>query len=149
MKSELRDISPTRKQIFIEIEPSVVRAAYDRISDRYAKVARVPGFRPGHAPRSVVRRRFKSEIRSELLRELVPDATDRALGQHQLEPLGEPELHLDNTESLEGLGEKPISFHVNVEVLPEIRLGDYKGIEAARRMRTVNDADVDRVVENL
>jgi trigger factor len=149
MKSELRDISPTRKQIIIEIEPSVVRAAYDRISDRYAKLARVPGFRPGHAPRSVVRARFKSEIRSELLRELVPDATNQAINQHQLEPLGEPELQLDNNEPLEDLGEKPISFQVNVEVLPEFSLGDYKGIEVARRARPVNDADVDRVVENL
>ena len=48
MKTELVDLSPTRKEIKIEIEPAVVRAAYDRISDRYAKLANVPGFRRGH-----------------------------------------------------------------------------------------------------
>ena len=55
MKTELREISPTRKQIDIEIEADAVRIAYDRISDKYAKAASVPGFRPGHAPRNVVR----------------------------------------------------------------------------------------------
>ena len=74
MKTELVDVSPTRKEIKIEIEPEVVRAAYDRVSDRYSKLANVPGFRKGHAPRAVVRSRYKSEIRGEVLQELVPEA---------------------------------------------------------------------------
>ena len=76
MKTELKEISPTRKQIDIEIEPEAVRKVYDQISDRYAKGANVPGFRPGHAPRAVVQTRFKDQIRTELLRELLPDAFD-------------------------------------------------------------------------
>jgi trigger factor len=149
MKTELKEISPTRKQIDIEIEPEAVRSAYDRISDQYAKSANVPGFRPGHAPRAVVRTRFRDQIRSELLRELLPDAVQKAIEEHQLEPLGEPELNLENTEGLSELGKKPISFNVNVEVLPEIKLGDYKGLEIARRTRPITDEDVDRVIESL
>ena len=149
MKTELKDVSPTRKQIDIEIEPEAVRAVYDRISDRYAKGASVPGFRPGHAPRGVVRTRFKDQIRSELLRELVPDAVQKAIEEHHLEPLGEPELNLENTEGLSELGQKPISFNVNVEVLPEIKLQDYKGLEVGRRTRPVSDDDLDRVLESL
>ena len=82
MKTELVDISPTRKEIKIEIEPTAVRAAYDRISDRYAKLANVPGFRPGHAPRSVVRTRFKSEIRGEVLRNWFPKQSHNAIDEH-------------------------------------------------------------------
>ena len=149
MKTELKEISQTRKQIDIELEPETVRAVYDRISDQYAKAANVPGFRPGHAPRGVVRSRFKDQIRTELLRELLPDAVQRAVVEHKLEPLGEPELNLENSEGLSELGEKPISFTVNVEVLPEINLGTYKGIEATRRARPVNAEDVDRVIESL
>lgn len=149
MKTELKELSPTRKQIDIEIEPEAVRAVYDSISDRYAKSANVPGFRPGHAPRAVVRTRFKDQIRSELLRELLPDAVQKAIEEHQLEPLGEPELNLENTEGLSELGQKPISFNVNVEVLPEIKLGDYKGLEIARRTRPIDDQDVDRLIESL
>ena len=149
MKTELIEISPTRKQIDVVIEPEAVRAVYDRISDQYAKGANVPGFRPGHAPRGVVRTRFKDQIRTELLRELLPDAVQKAVEEHKLAPLGEPELNLENTEGLSELGAKPISFSVNVEVLPDIKLGDYKGLEVARRTRPVNDEDLDRVIESL
>src|SRR5438874_7224270 len=149
MKTELKEISPTRKQIDVVIEPEAVRAVYDRISDKYAKGANVPGFRPGHAPRGVVRTRFKDQIRTELLRELLPDAVQKAVEEHQLEPLGEPELNLENTEGLTELGEKPISFTVNVDVLPKIELKTYKGIEVTRSTRPVKDEDVDRVIESL
>src|SRR5437899_10990608 len=137
MTKTVKEISPSRKQIDIEIDAEVVRAAYDRISDRYAKAATVPGFRPGHAPRAVVRTRFKDQIRSEVLRELLPDAVQKAIGEHKLEALGEPELNLDNTEGLDQLGQKPITFNVSVEVLPEIKLEKYKGLQATRRTRPV------------
>src|SRR4029079_4283897 len=143
MKTELKEISPTRKQIDIEIYADAVRAVYDRISDNYARMATVPGFRPGHAPRAVVRTRFKDQIRTEVLRELLPDAVQQAISEHKLEALGEPELNLENNEGLDQLGEKPISFNVNVDVLPEIKLTDYKGLEATRRTRPVKDEDVD------
>jgi trigger factor len=149
MKTELKEISPTKKQIDIEIEADAVRKVYDRVSDQYAKAANVPGFRPGHAPRGVVRTRFKDQIRTELLRELIPDAVQKAITEHNLEPLGEPELNLENNDGLDQLGEKPIAFNINVDVLPEIKLGEYKGLKAARRTRPVKDEDVDRVIEQL
>jgi trigger factor len=149
MKTELKDLSPTRKQIDVEIDAAAVRDVYDRISDNYAKGASVPGFRPGHAPRAVVRTRFKEQIRTEVLRELLPDAVQKAVEEHQLDPLGEPELNLENSEGLDKLGQQPISFNVSVEVLPEIKLGDYKGLAVSRSTRPVKDEDVDRVIESL
>src|ERR1043165_9991403 len=101
MKTELKEISQTKKQIDVEIDADAVRKTYDRISDRYAKGATVPGFRPGHAPRAVVRSRFKSEIRAQTLQELLPDAVDKAIQQHKLHAIGEPDVQLDNAESLE------------------------------------------------
>ena len=149
MKTELVDVSPTRKEIKIEVEPEVVRAAFDRISDRYAKQANVPGFRRGHAPRAVVRTRFKSEIRGEVLRELIPDAVNNAIEKHELAAIGEPDVHLDTDKTLEQIGQDAISFHVGVEVLPKVELGKYKGIEATRRIRPVTDEDTNRMIEGL
>jgi trigger factor len=149
MKTGIKEISPTLKQIDIEIDAQAVRTVYDRISDNYAKAANVPGFRPGHAPRAIVRTRFKDQIRTEVLRELLPDAVQKAIVEHQLESLGEPELNLENTEGLDQLGQKPISFHVNVEVLPEIKLGEYKGTEVARTTRPVKDEDLEKVIDSL
>jgi trigger factor len=149
MKTELKDISPTRKQIDVEIDSDAVRAVYDRITDNYAKAATVPGFRPGHAPRAVVRSRFKDQIRSEVLRELLPNAVQSAITEHNLAALGEPELNLVNNEGLDQLGTRPILFNATVEVLPEIKLGNYKGFEVSRQTRPVTDEDVDRVLEQL
>jgi len=149
MQTELKELSPTLKQIDIEIDAPDVRAVYDRISDNYAKAASVPGFRPGHAPRAVVRTRFKEQIRTEVLRELLPDAVQKAIVEHKLESLGEPELNLENTEGLDQLGQRPISFHVNVEVLPEIKLGQYKGTEVSRTRRPVKDEDLEKVIDSL
>jgi trigger factor len=149
MKTELTDVSPTRKEIKIEIEPSLVRSTYDRISDEYSKQAKVPGFRPGHAPRSVIRTRYKNEIRTEVLRELLPEAVNSAIDEHSLAAIGEPNVELDNSEALDNLGEAPITVKVGVEVLPEIELQNYKGLEAKRYVRPVTDADVEKAIENL
>jgi trigger factor len=149
MKTELIDVSPTRKEIKIEIEPQQVRDAYDRISERYAKAATVPGFRRGHAPRSVVRTRYKSEIRGDVLRELLPDAVNGAIGEHSLAAIGEPDVQLDNTEALEHFGEQPITVKVGLEVFPEVKLGQYKQLEVTRRQRPVEEKDVERMIEGL
>src|SRR6266487_4757397 len=144
MKTEVKEISPTRKQIDIEIDAEVVRATYDRISDRYAKAANVPGFRPGHAPRTVVRTRFKDQIRSEVLREIIPDSVQEAIEQHNLAPLGEPELDFEQVKGLDDPGQKPLSFQVTVDVLADIKLGKYKNLEITRSIRPVKDEDVDQ-----
>ncbi|MDT4969661.1 MAG: trigger factor [Acidobacteriota bacterium] len=149
MKTELIDTSPTRKEIKIEIEADTVRSAYDKVSDRYAQTATVPGFRPGRAPRSVVRTRFKDKIRSEVLQEIVPQAIQDAIAKHALDVIGDPDIHLDNSEGLGQLGSESISLHVHVEVLPEIALGEYKGLEAEKSVRPVTDEDVERVIDGL
>jgi len=149
MKTELIDVSPTRKEIKIEIEPEQVRSAYDRVSQKYSKAATVPGFRPGHAPTSVVRTRYKSEIQNEVMRELLPDAVHKAIVEHHLAPIGEPDVHFDSTEALQHFGEQALTLTVGVEVLPEITLDTYKGLEAARRTRPITDADVDRMIDGL
>jgi trigger factor len=149
MKTEVADVSSTRKEITIEIDQATVRQTYDRISDRYAKQAKVPGFRPGHAPREVVRTRFKSEIRAQTLQELVPLAVDEAIKEHAPTAIGEPDVQLDNAEALEKFGEEPLSVKVNVEVLPKVELQNYKGIEIVRQTRPVTDKNVDEMLEAL
>ena len=149
MKTELIDLSPTRKELKIEIEPAQIRSALDRVSAQYSKAATVPGFRPGHAPTSVVRTRYKTEIRTEVLRELLPDAVNDAIVEHSLHALGEPNVELDNTSALERLGEEPLTLTVGVEVLPEVKLETYKGLEVTRSKRPITDADVDKMIQGL
>lgn len=148
MKTEIVDVSPTRKEIKIEIAPEDVRGEFDRVSQEFARHAAVPGFRKGHAPVAVVRTRFRKEIQSDVLQKVVPDAVNRAIEESGLAVIGQPELHFDN-QGLDKLGKEPLSLHAHVEVLPEVTLGEYKGLAAARRTRPITEETVARVIEDL
>ena len=148
MKTELKDISTTRKEIKIDIDAETVKAAYNKVSKKYATSANVPGFRKGNAPLDVVRVRFRDEIRSDVLQEVLPTAVTDAIEEHDLQPLAEPELHLDNAENLKLNGSQPVSIHIHVEVMPEIPTPEYKGLEITRRVKSVPDSDVEDLIAN-
>lgn len=149
MKTELVDVTQTRKELKIEIEADEVRAEMDRVCRQYAAQATVPGFRKGHAPVSVVKTRFKNEIRGDVVQNVVPRAVNEAINERQLNVIGEPQVHLDTDDGLTKLGDGPLSVHVHVEVLPDVQLGEYKGLEVARRTRPVTDEMVGEWVESL
>ena len=149
MKTEIVDVSPTRKELKIEIEPAEVRAEYERVSGRYAGAMTVPGFRPGHAPVSVVRQRYKKEIRGEVIQNLLPQAINDAIIESELQVIGEPGIHLDNEAGLDKLGDEPLIVHAHVEVMPDVTLGQYKGLALARRVRPVTEEMIDELIEEL
>lgn len=147
MKSEIKDISPTQKEIHLEIDAEAVKAAYGKVSQKYAKRANVPGFRQGYAPLDVVRMRFREEIKSEVLQEVVPVAVTEAIQAHDVHPLAEPHLHLDDHENVKVNGSVSLSLHVNVEVMPEIPTPNYENIEVTRRVKPVLDGEVNDLID--
>lgn len=150
MKSELRDISATKKEIHLEIDADSVREAYGKVSQKYAKRANVPGFRKGYAPLDVIRLRFKDEIKGDVLQEVVPAKVADAIREHDLHPLAEPELHLDDHENVKVNGSQPLSLHVHVEVMPEIPRPKYEGVDVVRRVKPVADGEIeDLIAERL
>ncbi|MER3428065.1 MAG: trigger factor [Pyrinomonas sp.] len=149
MKTEVIDISPTRKELRIEIEAERIRAEVDRVSNALARHAAVPGFRPGRAPQAMVRQRYKKEIRGEVLGELIPQALSEALQQHPFDVIGEPQLRFADVESLERLGSEPLTIHAAIEVLPRVELGQYRGIELVRRIRPVTDEEIEEVLAQM
>ena len=147
MKTELKEVSPTQREIHIEIEPEAVKAVYNKVSQKYAKGATVPGFRKGFAPLDVIRLRYKEDIQNEVLRELLPEKVQAAIEEHDLQPLAEPHLHFDNFENMKLNGSQPLSLHIHVEVMPEIPTPDYKGLEGVRRVRPVPTGEMDRIID--
>ena len=148
MKTELKEISTTRKEIKIEIDAETVKTAYNKVSKKYANSANVPGFRKGNAPVDVVRMRFRDEIRNEVLQEVLPNAVTDAIEEHDLQPLAEPELHLDDAENMKLNGSQPVSIHIHVEVMPEIPTPEYKDLEITRRVKPVLDSDIEDLIAN-
>jgi trigger factor len=150
MKSEIKEVSPTQKELKIEVAPALLKEAYGKVSQKYANRAVVPGFRKGYAPLDVVRMRFKDEIRSEVLQDVIPAVVTDAIQEHELHPLSEPHIHLEDQDTVSVSGSQPLSLHVHVEVMPEIAEPKYEGIEITRRVRPVEDGTVeDMIAERL
>lgn len=147
MKTELKEVSATQKEIKIEVAPEAVKETYRVVSNKYAHAVTIPGFRKGLAPVEIVRARYAEEIKNEVLRDLLPEKVADAIREHNLNPLGEPHLHIDDSETLKADGSQPIKLHVHVEVMPEIAAPDYKGIAVTRRVRPVEEAELDRIID--
>lgn len=147
MKTELSEISPTKKEIKIEVEAEAIKEVYQKVIKKYTQMAQVPGFRKGFAPVDVVKLRFKDQIFNEVLREILPEKVAQAIQENNLNPLREPELHFEDIENAKLDGSRPVSFHIHVEVMPEIPTPDYKGLEGTRRVRPVEDSAVDEVID--
>jgi trigger factor len=148
MKSEIKEVSPTQRELHIEVDADVLKEAYGKVSQRYAKGASVPGFRKGYAPLDVIKLRFKEEIKQEVLQMLLPQMVSEAITEHDLQPLSEPHLHIENVETLKVNGSEPVKIHAHVEVMPEIPMPDYKGIELTRRVKPVDDSEIEDLIAN-
>src|SRR5688572_2285724 len=148
MKTELKEISPTQREIHIEIDGDSLKAAYGKVSQKYARGASVPGFRKGYAPLDVVRLRYKEEIKSEVLQQIVPEKVSEAIQEHNLHPLTEPHLHIADAENIKVNGSQPIALHVHVEVMPEIPVPKYEGLEVTRRVKPVEDGEIEDLIAN-
>lgn len=148
MKTELKEISPTQREIHIEIDAAALKDAYGKVSQKYARGASVPGFRKGYAPLDVVRLRYKDEIKSEVLQQIIPEKVSEAIQEHNLQPLTEPQLHLEDAENVKVNGSQPIALHVHVEVMPEIPTPKFEGLEVTRRVKPVEDSEIDDLIAN-
>lgn len=148
MKSELIEVSPTQKEIKLQLEPEALKEVYARVSQKYAKGASVPGFRKGYAPLDVVKLRYKEEIKSDVLQQILPPKVAEAIQEHGLQPLTEPHLHIENVENVKVNGSESIDLHVHVEVMPEIPTPKYKALEVTRTVRPVADGEIEDLIAN-
>src|SRR5580693_7877199 len=107
-----------RRELDLEIPADEVSKAMERVAKEFAKVARVPGFRPGKAPITLIRRRFADDIKGEVLQSLVPERVEKAVSEQKLTPVSQPQVdHVDYAE------DRPLKFRASFEVLPEFELG--------------------------
>jgi trigger factor len=145
MKVAVENISTVKKKLNIEIAPDSVSKEMDKAIADVAKKAKIPGFRPGKAPKAIVERHYGEEVRSEVMNRLISDSYLRALQEHSLSPVDVPEI--DNVSSL--AKGSPLTFTATVEVRPDILLGTYDGIEVKEKDITVSDEEVTQTVDRL
>jgi trigger factor len=126
-----------RKELELEIPAEEVTKATEKVAKDFAKVARVPGFRPGKAPISLIKKRFADDIKGEVLQTLVPEHVEKAVAEQKLTPVSQPQV--DKLEYNEG---QPVKFRASFEVLPEFSLGNYKDLEIEMPELTITDESV-------
>jgi trigger factor len=146
MKTEVKEISPTQKELHLEVPAEAVKEVYNRVTQKIARSVNIPGFRKGFAPVDVVKMRYKEDIKNQVFQELLPKVVSAAFEENELNPLGEPQMHIEDVENVKVNGSQPISLRVHFEVMPEIEVPNYVGLEATRRIRPVKDEEMERII---
>jgi trigger factor len=136
--------STTKREIEVEIPVEDVNRQTDSLIQKYQKVARIPGFRRGHVPASIIRQRFSEEIKTDMVEALIPRFFKQEAERLSLHPVSQPrvtDLHLHDGE--------PLRFKAAFEVLPEIKLEGYKELRADKPEIAVSEADVEQALADL
>lgn len=133
-----------KKELVIEIPVDVVRREADTVTAQYTKMARIPGFRPGRAPASLIRNRFRDDIKSEVVQTLLPKFFETLVKDQKLSVVGQPLF-----DDLKFEDDKPLTVKATFEVYPSFELKEYKGLEVGEDAATVADADIDQTLDKL
>ncbi|HEX3583727.1 MAG TPA: trigger factor [Thermoanaerobaculia bacterium] len=139
------DLSPVRKSVEVEIPADLIARESERVTHEFGRQAKIPGFRPGKVPVSVVRNRFAKEIQEEVMSRLLPATFREAIAERGVEPVGDPQLeHVDAF--IEGA---PIKYKAEFEIKPQIELREFRGIAVDDPKIEVTETDVEAMVERL
>jgi trigger factor len=128
----------------IELPPEQVSKEWTAITDNFARHARIPGYRPGKAPRRVVEAKYKKEIQEELTKRLVSQSYRDAIAEKQLRVVS-----LTNLEDVQIADDKTMRFQATVIIAPEFELPDYKNITVQLPATDVTEEEVDAALERL
>src|SRR5437667_10632718 len=144
MKVEVEKHRGLGSKLQIELPPEDVAKEWDAIANSFARVAKIPGYRPGKAPRAVIDKRFRKEIQEELTKKLVSKSYHEAVEREQLRVAS-----LTNIEDVQFGENKSMRFRATVVTAPEFELPDYKQIPVQLPDTKVSDAEVDEALDRL
>ena len=144
MKVEVETQPGSVSTLQIELPPEEVSKEWDVIANSFARFAKIPGYRPGKAPRAVIEKRFRKEIHDELTKKLVSKSYHDAIEQKQLRVVS-----LTNVEDVQFGDDKSMRFRATVVTAPEFELPEYRNIPVRLPDTKVSEAEVDAALERL
>ncbi len=135
------------REIEVEVNADEVSKAFKGVVKRYQKLARIPGFRAGKVPESLIRSKFAKEVRQDVLENLVSDRFRKAIDEQHLQPVSQPQL-LD----LQLTDGQPLKFKAAFEVAPDISIAGYDSVKIAKPETALTDdefnAELNRVLDS-
>ena len=144
MNIEIEEVGPCKKLLKFEIPKETIDDEWQKQLKEVSKMAKVPGFRKGKAPRKLLEKNYGDKIMDDVKRAVVSGSYQQAIEENKLSPIGDPDIGNFDLE----LG-KPLKFEITLEVLPTFELGDYKGMKLQRKPVSVTDEDIDKALETI
>lgn len=145
MLKGIEEISATKKRLKIEIPANIVEEEIQKALKKIQKTAKIPGFRPGKAPLSIIEKKFGKEVQANVLEMLVSESYQRAVKETNIKPLLPPIAE----DVIDIKRNEPLSFELIVEVRPDIENLNYENIEVEEISTEVSDEEVEEVLQRL
>jgi trigger factor len=145
MKTTLEPLEGNKVKLSIEVDEAEFDKAIDAAFRKIARETRIPGFRPGKAPRRILEARFGSDVaRDEALRDALPDYYEQALREQEVDPIAPPEIEITG-----GQESGPVQFEAVVEIRPQVSVAGYQGLRVTVANPAVTDEEIDSQIDRL
>jgi trigger factor len=146
MQIQREDLNPCTVKLEITCEPDEVKEGFERAFKKAAKQVRIPGFRPGHAPRALVEQQLSKEmLKEEAAENIIRTSYKKAVEQLDLKPYSTGAVELKSLDE----DEFKCEFTAKVPLAPQVEIGDYESIPVERPAAEVTDAEIDQQIEDM
>ncbi len=144
MQINIENPSALRRKMTIELGPDEIGRELNRAYGELRRTVALKGFRPGRAPQKLLERFFGDQVRSEVIQKLVSEYTGKALEEHKLKPVAEPEIVTEEADLT-----KALRFSATFDVKPEVALRDYQGLKVQKPQIEVKEEELDAMIERI
>ena len=144
MNVDIEEVGPCKRSLKFEIPKERIENEWQKQLNEVSRMANLPGFRKGKAPKKLLEKKFSDRIIEEVKRAVVSESYQQALEGNKLSPIGDPDVGAVDLE----LG-KPLRFEITLEVLPTFELGEYKGMQLKKKPVSVTDEDIDKALDTI
>ncbi|MCH2693253.1 MAG: trigger factor [Acidobacteriia bacterium] len=144
MKIQVNQLDSCKTEVAVEVEANLCKEDYEVVCRKYILQSRVPGFRPGKAPRNVVQQRYRDSIQSDFVEGAIRKYLQEAIKTESLSPISPPQV--TDVNFSEG---KPLIFKASFEVLPPIEISKYKGLEVEQVSTDVSKEEIEKALKQL
>lgn len=145
MHPNVEEVTSTKRRLKITIPEDVIQSEIKSVYDKIRVTTKIPGFRPGKAPQSILEKRFGKDVEAEVIEKIVPQYYMSAIKEAKLEPVTYPNIE----EQIEFKPGEPLSFSMTVEVKPEIEDINFEGIKLKKKSYPVEDDEIDKFLSTL
>ncbi|MFH1303535.1 MAG: trigger factor [Planctomycetota bacterium] len=144
--AKIDEVGPCKKHVTVSVPRADIDHYYSESVAELGGQATVPGFRVGHVPRKLVEKRFKQELSDQVKQRVLMESLELIAEDNDLDPINEPTI---DVESLQIPEEGEFTFEFEVEVRPDFKIPEYKGLKLERPVRTIEEKDIDEYLKRF